>query len=83
MSFYRPATEGDFEDFEIEYPNYSSMDDWTKKLIEQGEISEAMNYIRNRTGMGINGCMKYCYSYQNYVFAKRDFEQGKPVFVSY
>lgn len=83
MSFYRPATTDDFEDVEIEYSNYRDMDDETKKLIEQGEISKAMNDISNKYGMGLVECRKYCLSYKAYLFAKSDFEQGKPVFVAY
>lgn len=83
MSFYRPATEDDFQDVEIEYSNYREMDEDTKKLIEQDEISKAMNNIRNMYGMGLMECRNYCLKYQAYLTAKSDFEKGKPVFVAY
>lgn len=83
MSFYRPATVDDFKDIEIEYSNYVSMDDETKKMIEQGEISKAMKNIREKYGIGMTECKRYCLLYQAYVSARNDFEQGKSVFVAY
>lgn len=83
MSFYRPATADDFEDFDVEYSNFSHMDNWTRKKIEEGDIPYAIKAIRQQTGIGLVECRKYCLKYQAYAFAKRDFEEGKPVFVAY
>jgi len=83
VSFYRPATAEDFTDIEIEYPNNWSMDNYTKQMITQNGIDDAVTYIMHKYGFGVNRSYKYCEAYQAYLFAKEDFESGKPVFVKY
>lgn len=83
MNYYRPATEDDFSEPEILYPNYSKLDDNTKELIKQGELHKAIKGIMNKTGMGVNDSRKYCMKYQKYTQAKQDFANGLSVFVKY
>lgn len=83
LNFYRPATQEDFKNHRVELNNNQYMDDETKQLIEQGDLTIAMNRVRKQTGRGMFDCKNDCLKYQRFVYAKNDFEQGKPVFVPY
>ena len=83
MLFMRPAKPEDFEELEIEYDHGRYMSKEVKQLIEQDLLKEAITLCRQETWFGLLEAKKHCLSYQRYVLAKRDFESGKPVFVSY
>lgn len=81
--FFRPARKEDFEGFEIQYDHGRYMSDEVKLLIEKDNYREAVRRFKVETGLGIYTSNEYCDKYQKYVFAKRDFEEGKEVFIPY
>ena len=81
FKYSRLATEEDFRGYKVEYDHYREMNDDVKELIEQDKFKEAMNLFSKSNGLGIAVANKYCREYQKYVFAKRDFEDGKMVFI--
>lgn len=83
MKFSRLATEKDFQGYEVQYDHHREMGDDIKGLIEQDLFNEAVRLFAKQNGKGIGWGISYCAEYQNYVFAKRDFERGKMVFVNY
>lgn len=83
MHFFRPAKEEDFKGCEIEYDYGRLMSQAVKALIEQDLMQEAVKQFKAETGLGLTTLKKYCETYQTYLFAKQDFEDGKQVFVSY
>lgn len=83
MIYFRPATKEDFENFKVEYDYGRYLEKDITDLIEQDNVRKAAKLFRERTGMGIKIALGYCEQYHKYVLAKRDFENGKPVFVPY
>jgi hypothetical protein len=83
FKYSRLATEEDFRGYKVEYDHYREMNDDVKELIEQDKFNEATKLFSQGNGLGVMVARKYCLEYQRYVFAKRDFENGKMVFVSY
>lgn len=82
MSFYRPATKGDFMKAEKKFDAPSFYDE-VKEKVEEGKIHQAVILLQSFTGKGGRECFESCIEYQEYLLAKKDFEEGKPVFVSY
>lgn len=83
MKFFRPATKDDFLGYEVQYDHFGYMSDEVKRLLEKDNFNGALAHFRTETGRGMAELKKCCEEYRKYVFAKRDFENGKPVFVSY
>jgi len=81
--FFRPATKDDFTGYDIQYDHFRYMSDEVKALIEKDDDRSALQQFRSETGRGFNELKKYCEEYKKYISAKRDFEDGKQVFVSY
>lgn len=85
MMYVRPARRGDFEDFKIEY-DYDYGQFVQKEVIELiavGKMKDAITLFNEKTGIGAYRAKAYCEEYQRYFQAKKDFERGKEVFVSY
>lgn len=83
VKYFRPATGDDFKGHDVQFDHYRYMGDDIKKLIEEDRLREAMNKLRKETSMGLVQIKSYCDEYQKYLTAKKDFENGKPVFVPY
>lgn len=81
--FYRPAEEEDFEKFEVEMDNRRGLDDDVKLCIEQGDVFKAHTLLRQRYGYGAVQARTYTAPYVKYLQAKKDFKEGKTVFVPY
>lgn len=82
MIFSRPATADDFKGFDVEYDG-RRMSDRVKQRIEAGYLHDGVTLFSEETGVSLMRLVPSCRTYQSYILAKRDFEAGKPVFVSY
>lgn len=88
MIFVRPATQDDFRGLDIEYDYGRYMSDEVKRLIEECDYMDAIKLFKEQAGgygvyMGVKQAKEYVYKYRQYALAKRDFESGKSVYVSY
>lgn len=83
VTYSRPATQGDFKGYDIEYDHFQKMSPNVKALIESDDFSEAQNLFKKETGLGMMDVRQYCTEYQKYANAKRDFEHGIIVYVTY
>ena len=85
MLFVRPATQDDFRGLDIEYDYGKYMSEEVKKLIEEYNCMDAIKLFKKQAGgcMGVKQAKDYVYKYRQYALAKRDFESGKSVYVSY
>lgn len=83
LSFYRKATAEDFKSFSVEYNNWLTMDNETKKFIENKETHKAIKRLREDFGFGMTDARDYCAIYEKFVNAKEDFEKGETVYVNY
>jgi hypothetical protein len=83
LIYSRLATKEDFQGIEIQYDRSGYMSDNIKTLIEQDEFKKAVSLFGQQCGRGISFSLPYCEKYLKYVLAKRDFDNGKMVFVSY
>jgi hypothetical protein len=83
LKFFRPAAKDDFKGYDVQFDHGRFLSNNVKKLIEDGEFNKARLIFRNETGIGLSQSKPYCEEYQRYVNAKKDFNAGKPVFISY
>lgn len=81
--FVRPAKKEDFEGLTFEIRGYLPFPEEVKAKVEQEGVTIAAQLLREQTGMGVKEAIGCCETYHKYVCAKRDFENGKPVFVPY
>lgn len=83
MKYFRPATKEDFKEPEMEYDFHLYMEEEIKNIIKDGDITKAITRFNEKTGVGASKAKKLCEFYHDYLQAKRDFENGKDVFVPY
>lgn len=82
MSFYRVATEADFEDREMQFVILSPK---VRELVDQGTYFHrlAVKLLRADTGFSLCECQKICLEYQAFSQAKQDFNAGATVYTKY
>jgi len=59
------------------------MDDEVKRYIEQENMFKAIEFLKRKFGMGVMTAREHCNEYATFVQAKKDFEDGKAVYVHY
>lgn len=77
MSFYRPAKAEDFQKPPYPLPPAAARE------LEGGQRYKAIAILRNEHSMGLHDAHKVCDAFASFIQAKRDFEDGKPVFTEY
>ncbi len=81
--FYRPAREEDFTVYMKEFIRNNRLTHDIIELIEGGEISKAIKKLYDKGNHGYYDCHEVCHEYHSLFQAKRDFDNGVPVFVNY
>lgn len=82
LKFYRPAQVEDFERFFNQTGLYR-LNDEEKEWIRKDKEIKAIHSFRERTSSTINYAKTIVEQYKIYLKVKKDFEDGKPVFVPY
>lgn len=83
MKFYRPAIEKDFENFEKICNHNLKLGDDIKEMIERNAFHSAVAILAKRNRKGAAWAKPYCEDYLAYVRARKDFQNGRTVFVPY
>ena len=83
-TFYRLATTSDFETYEVPMDHFDkTLPREVEILVEEGDMRNAVQRLRELKGIGIHDCNRYCQIYRKFLKAKQDFENGINVYTEY
>lgn len=83
MKFYRPATSKDFENYDQICDHDLKIGEDIKEMIERNAFHSAVTILAKRSGKGAAWANPYCDDYLAFVRARKDFRNGRTVFVPY